>query len=298
MKLSLMTTNMVMPTIFKFQMSHDIDTAHDEYEEMFDMVEQAGYEAVDVTSMELDMLGEEYVRKILDQHGIKVSSYIYFDQFADGGNREDAIRKGKDAIDTAKRFGAKVAMMVPIGQPYIEKVPRKELAENMIACWKPITAYGKEQKVHIVVENTPDLRLPLCATKELQYVLDAVPDLEVVFDSGNMMLVYEDPVTYFETFKRCTAHIHIKDMQKVAETEKWADIASDGKKMMAAPTGTGLVDIKELLKHVKESGYDGYLTVEFCMDVKRWYVGSLIYAREYIEKELGIEVKKAKEKEV
>ena len=286
MKISLMTTNMAMITIFKYQMSHDIDTAHDEYEEMFDMVEKAGYKAVEITSMELEMFGEEYVRNILKQHQIEVSSYICFEEFADSDNHENAVQKGKAAVDTAKRLGADIAMMVPTGHSGIENLLKEVLTDNLISCWREIAAYGKSMGVHIVVEDTPDLRMSLCTTQELQHVLQEVPDLEMVYDSGNMMLVYEDPVTYFETFKNKIAHIHIKDMQIVPDTEKWADIASDGKRMMCAPTGTGMVDIKELLKHIKESRYDGYLTVEFCMDAKRGYENSLEYAKEYIEKEL------------
>ena len=239
---------------------------------------------MDVTSTEIDMFGEEYVRRLLDQHGIKVSSYIYFDEFADEKNQEKAIMRGMEAIDTAKNFGAKVAMMVPMGQKGVEEVSREQLAKNMIACWQLIAAYGKVQGIHVVIEDTPDQRIPLCTMEELKYVLDAVPDLEVVYDSGNMLLAYEDPVTYFDTFKDRIAHIHIKDMKNAEDTQIWADIARDGKKMTCAPTGTGLVDMKTLIRHIKESGYNEYLTIEFCMEPQRGYVGSLVYAKEFIEK--------------
>lgn len=284
-----MTTSMAMIVTFKYQMSHDIDTARDEYEEMFDMIREAGFQAVDVTSYEIDTFGEDYVRETLKRHGIKVSSYICFEDFISEKNQEKAISNGLNSIDLAKKFDSKVAMMVPMWPQEYEETDREKISQNMAVCWKPIAAYGKKQGVHVVIEDTPDQRIPLCSTEELKYILEAVPDIEVVYDSGNMLLAGENPVRYFDTFKQRIAHIHIKDMRYAADTEKWADIARDGRKMICAPTGDGIVDIPTLMSHIKESGYEDYLTIEFCKDFHSGYVESMEHARDYLEKIMGSE---------
>ena len=82
LRLSLMTMNMFIPVIIKIKMEQDMEDALELYGEMLDLAADAGFEAVDVTSMELDMIGKETVKEYLEARGLKVSSLIYFNQFA------------------------------------------------------------------------------------------------------------------------------------------------------------------------------------------------------------------------
>lgn len=105
----------------------------------------------------------------------------------------------------------------------------------------------------------------------------------MVYDSGNMILVGEDPVEYYDAFADRIAHIHLKDMRIADAHEMFTDRALDGRAMTAAPTGTGLIDLENVMKHVREHGYDGYLTIEFAVDAEKDYRGTLRKSREYIE---------------
>lgn len=284
-KLSLMTLSMFFQMFFKFQIDHDMEDFLETYEEMMELVSETGYEAVDVNGVEIDTIGIEKVKSVLEKYHLKVSSYIYFENFAamDAEGFEERVEKAKQAVDDALDLGTNVLMLVPQAQENIEEYTPEEIRAQLIRHWLPVAEYAQSKGVHPVVEDTPDLRLHFCTTKELKKVLDAVPGLEVVYDSGNMVLVGEDPVIYYDTFADKTGHIHLKDMRLATDADMFADIASDGTKMTGAPTGTGMIDLKKVMEHVRAYGYDGYLTVEFAVDEDNDFRKSLIRSRKYLE---------------
>lgn len=288
-RLSLMTMNMFIPVIIKIKMERDMEDALELYGEMLDLAADAGFEAVDVTSMELDMIGKETVKEYLEARGLKVSSLIYFNQFAstDEEKCREIVEDGKHAVDLALYLGTEVLMLVPQAHEGIEKLSAEEIHRALIGNFTPVTAYAVERGVHSVIEDTPDLKLHLCSAEDLAKVVDAVPGQEIVYDSGNMVLVDEDPVEYYEKFAAKTAHIHLKDMKEApVEMARFADTAADGRKMTGAPSGTGMLAeaFPTLMDCIRENGYDGYLTVEFAKDEELSYLESLKRAREYFEK--------------
>lgn len=284
-KLSLMTINMVGQMFFGFQIDHDIEAFLDTYEEMMELIAETGYEAVDITGFEVSVLGVDKIKSILDKYHLKTSSYIYFAQFAamDEEGFGERVAKAKQAVDDAISMGTKVLMLVPQAQENITEYTSEEIRAQLIRHWIPVAAYAQEKGIHPVVEDTPDLRLHFCKAEEMKEVLDAVPGLELVYDSGNMVLVGEDPVAYYDIFAEKTGHIHLKDMRLATEADTFADVASDGTKMTCAPTGTGMVDLKSVMKHVREHGYEGWLTVEFTVDMDNDFRKSLTRSREYLE---------------
>lgn len=287
LRLSLMTMSMFIPVIIKIKMEQDMEDALELYGEMLDLAADAGFEAVDVTSMELDMIGKETVKEYLEARGLKVSSLIYSNQFAstDEEKCREIVEGGKNAVEQAIYLETKVLMLVPQVHEGIEQFSAEEVQRALIGNLTPVTAYAVEKGIHSVIEDTPDLRLHLCRAEDLARVVDAIPGQEVVYDSGNMVLVDEDPIKYYERFAQKTAHIHLKDMMEVPETARFADTAADGRKMTGAPSGTGMLAevFPTLMKRVRENGYDGYLTVEFAKDEELGYPESLKRAKTYFD---------------
>lgn len=289
LNISLMTLNMFMFSYLKYKDDGNLKNLELSYEEIMRLAHDGGYQAVDVTSLEVKILTLEKVKKCLNKHNLKVSSYIFFEKFAamDEEGFEIRISKAKQAVDIAKMLKTNVLMLVPQAHENINKNTPSQIRSQLVKHWIPIAAYAKEKGIHTVVEDTPDLKLQFCRTEELKEVLDRTPNLEMVYDSGNMLLVGEDPVIYYNTFEKQIAHIHLKDMSLADVDEPFADIAANGKKMKAALTGTGMVNLKKLIGQIKRSGYNGYLTIEFVADMRLGVLKSLIRSREYVEQLLN-----------
>ena len=285
MKLSIMTLNMFINAFIKYRFDQDMEDLSECYQEMMELLRDTGYEAVDITSFETTIFTIDIIKSVLKANNLKVGSYIYMDKFSsmDEDGFAERVEKAKKSIDDAILLETKVVMLQPQAQEDIANFTPEEIRGQLIRHWKPVVEYALGKDIHVVVEDTPDLKMHFCTTEELQEVLSAVPGLEVVYDSGNMLLIDEDPVTYYDTFADKTAHIHLKDMRNADSSDRFADTAKDGSKMTVAPTGTGMVNIKTVIEHVKAHGYDGYLTVEFAVDEDNDYRKSLIRSREYVE---------------
>ena len=284
-KLSLMTMTLFMRIFFKFNLDHDMEDLREGYEEIMDMVQEAGYKAVDVTSLETESLGTDFILEVLQSHRLRVSSYIHFGQFAamDADGLESRIELAKQGADIACRLETDVFMLVPQADADIENHTPEQIRGQMIRHWKEIAPYAKAKGLHVVVEDTPDLKLHFCKSDEVKAVLDAVPELELVYDSGNMILVEEDPAGYLETFKNRIGYVHLKDMRKAPAGSMMVDLAKDGTPLSTAPTGTGLIGLQEVIERLIEIGYQGGMTVEFFVDDDREYLKSLKRSREYVE---------------
>lgn len=289
MNISLMTLNMVVEMFFKFQMDQDFEGFMETYEEMLDLVKECGYTKVDVTALETMVFTAGGVKAKLDARGLKVGSYIHMDSFAamDEEGFEKRVSEAKAAVDTAETFGTSVLMLVPQAYEGIENSTPQEIRDSLVKHFIPVIAYAKEKGIHVVVEDTPDLRLHFCSMSELKDVLDRVPGLELVYDSGNMILVKEDPVEYYRAFADKIAHVHLKDMKEADPRAFLADHDTEGRAMTGAPTGTGVIDLDAVIGMMKQSGYDAGVTVEFVVDEEKDYRGSLIRSREFVESRVG-----------
>ena len=62
--------------------------------------------------------------------------------------------------------------------------------------------YARQLGLHPVIEDTPNLKLCLEKADEVKEVLDAVEGLELVYDSGNMILDGEDPVEMLKKLEK------------------------------------------------------------------------------------------------
>ena len=138
-RLSLMTMNMFIPAIIKIKMERDMEDALELYGEMLDLAADAGFEAVDVTSMELDMIGKETVKEYLEARGLKVSSLIYSNQFAstDEEKCREIVEGGKNAVEQAIYLETKVLMLVPQVHEGIEQFSAEEVQRALIGNLTP-----------------------------------------------------------------------------------------------------------------------------------------------------------------
>lgn len=258
MKISVMTISMLV----KCLRCGDLAAA---YRDMMRSVAAAGFGAVDITSLEIQLLGLDAVQQTVADAGLGVCSYIAFERFAQGDEPPLAARiaRSRAAADTAAALGASVLMLAPQAGDAVAACTGAQLRQEMAARWSVAADYARTLGLHPVVENTPDARLRLLTSSELTALLDAVPALEVVFDSGNALLALEDPAAYYAQVARRTTHVHLKDMVPAAPEAPMADTALDGRRLTGAPLGTGLVDLPAFVAATRQAGYNGWYTLEY-----------------------------------
>lgn len=115
-----------------------------------------------------------------------------------------------------------------------------------------------------------------------------VSGLKLTYDTANMLVAGEEPKAYYEQFKDHIGYCHLKDVRIAEGDESVGDIMSDGRKMITAIHGPGIIDFKSVLEWFKRDRYDGYLSVEYAADgnkedIAQVLIGERLYLQKFLK---------------
>ncbi len=276
---------MTMTNLIKaeYNCTQDKEQYEKNYREILNLARKAGYLKIDVTSEELNVLGVDKIFAALQSVGMSAASYIYLDEFANPDGKTDRIVRTNNAARDAVHLQTDVFMVVTVAHSGIEKMSKAEIHNQVIGHWKPATEYATSLGLKIAVEATPDLRLHLCKAEDLSHILDSIPKMQMVYDTGNVTLTGEISILHAREFISRICYVHIKDMRVVNENSPIIERRYDGVPMAVAPVGTGLIDIFSIIKELRQLGYDGEMTVEFMVDENLEYFTSLQRCFNYMQ---------------
>src|SRR5690606_26232375 len=84
-------------------------------------------------------------------------------------------------------------------------------------------------------------------------------------DTGNFLLVDENPSNAVANLKDYAVHVHIKDFEKISEKKDKGPIFQSiaGHLYIGKIAGEGNVDLKWILKELESANYPGWISVEF-----------------------------------
>lgn len=172
-----------------------------------------------------------------------------------------------DSLDTFPEQGKRAE--TSLGQTTSDAVCSSSDAESVPP--NTVTAQESNQENNVI-------------DKELAAFLQKI---DKVYDSGNTLLVREDPAWYARQFAGRIGHVHLKDMKPAGPGDRGADVDLYGNRMACAPIGTGTVDFDAVLTALEDGGYHGLLTVEFIVGPDKDYPKSLRGSRLYAEQLLA-----------
>lgn len=187
------------------------------------------------------------VKALADSHGIKVSSIgSPIGKIGINDPFDEHLEKLAHVIELAKIFGTKFVRVFSFYIPKGEDAAmyRDEVMRRM----KAMCGLAEKEDVILLHENEKGIYgdiAPRCKD-----ILDTVnsPCLRAVFDMANFVecgqITYPDA---YDMLKEHIAYVHIKDA------------VGNGK---IVPAGYGNGNVKVILQNLKESGYEGFLSLE------------------------------------
>ncbi len=251
MELSMMTFMLEFPVLYFKQDSKEEKVK--EIESVIELTAKTGFKKIDLIFQTIQLVGKDNIKKILEKNGLTLNCIIYMGI----AENDEATPK---VVETAQDLGCKKIMLVPgdAGED------REKAFNRMVEVYSRIVNLAVPKGMVCVIEDDPNIKIPMGTRAELDALLNAVPGLRVVYDSANMLPVGDDPVAYYEYFADKISYIHIKDMQ-IADThpEGYANPGTDGRFYINAPHKTGVVDFDALFAAIKKSGYNDTLAIEY-----------------------------------
>jgi sugar phosphate isomerase/epimerase len=205
----------------------------------------------------------ERVRQALERNGLELACFGACNNLAlsDPETRREQLRDITDSVDKAELFGARVVRVFSGDKD-------KEVTYEQAKAWiidglKEAAQYAESKGITLCLENHGYF------AGKAEQVLEVIhevgsPFLRSTFDTGNFLLVDDDPNEAIAKLKHLVAHVHFKDFSRVEESYQGNIYTSiNGVRYAGEVPGEGIVNLENILMQLKEIGYNGWLTVEY-----------------------------------
>lgn len=215
--------------------------------------QEVGLQAVECSLAELE---SEEVRGVLRSAGMGVSGiYTSFDF-----RRKDLQAEVRHLLERAKEVEAGCVMPLPglLREGENREAIRQVMAEGIAGVCEAARPLG----VQVVLEDFGSPKAPFGRLEELEWFLQAVPELGCAFDSGNFRIHAQDAVEAYERLRKRIRHVHLKSW---VDSPIYGDAvipAADGYLCYPAPVGEGCVPNDQIVRRLLRDGYEGFCALE------------------------------------
>lgn len=204
------------------------------------------------------------VERALRDTGLPVSAYAIGNDLAQLAEAERAAQAQmiRDGIDMARRLGSPRLRVFSGSEK--EGVDPDEAFTWIVEGLRMSAAYATEQGITLVLENHG---LFAGRADQVRHIIETVasPALRANLDTGNFLLVNEDPVAAIQDLAPLAAYVHLKDFRRLSDGEHSAEAYTgiDGSRYEGTVIGEGDVDLRAALDGLRSAGYDGWLSIEY-----------------------------------
>lgn len=211
----------------------------------------------------------DQVREKAAEVGIELSNYAIGANFiteSEEAYREE-IERVKKEVDRANQLGIKFMRHDVASRPIPETTIQQFEADlpKLVEACQEIADYANEYGIVTSVENHGYY---IQASDRVQSLVNQVnrPNFKTTLDIGNFLCVDENSVVATKNNIAYASVVHFKDFfyrpAHIHPGEGWMHTAS-GNYLRGTIVGHGDIDMKEVVKVVKSSGFDGYISIEF-----------------------------------
>ncbi|MFJ7933309.1 sugar phosphate isomerase/epimerase family protein [Sporosarcina sp. NPDC096371] len=212
------------------------------------------------------------VREKAKEVGIELSNYSLPGNFVHDTEEEfeAEVERLKEHVDLINRMGIKhmrhdvIAFTLPPEKRTIAHFEKS--LPKIVEGSRRIADYAAQFGITTTIENHGSA---VQHSDRVQRVIEAVdrPNFKTTLDIGNFLCVDEDPIVGVKKNLPYASLVHFKDFYvrpfyQDPGAGKWFRTSNDNY-LRGSIVGQGDINIREIIKLIKDSGYDGNITLEF-----------------------------------
>jgi len=217
-------------------------------------LKELGFEGVELALADPLEINQTRVLKIVNEHGLEVpaigtgQAYLR-DELSflnpDGAIRKEAVERIKRDVDFAELFGGKVIIGLVRGRK--DKKMSKDGADSLfVGPMRSCADYASKKNLSLLIE--PINRYETDYINRAEEAIDLInligaKNVRLLLDTFHMNIEEPSIKHTLELSKPYLSHIHL------ADSNRWAP-------------GCGHLDFENIIKTLKEIGYQGYLSAE------------------------------------
>lgn len=200
--------------------------------------------------------------EMFEQAGLKPNCLIVTTDIAmkDANTIRRNIAQIKGYIDQMDKLNIPLIMPAPsVGRIY-DREDYNRMRDNLTESLQTLSDYAKGSGITVCIENQSIATRADASMHDVRSILDAIPALGYVLDSGNFFCIREDVLEAYELLKDRMVHAHFKDW-------RWDPMGPEVRENLPRFAGTtigqGVLPIYELTQRLKKDGYQGCVSLEF-----------------------------------
>ncbi|MBN8203383.1 sugar phosphate isomerase/epimerase family protein [Bacillus sp. NTK034] len=214
----------------------------------------------------------QQIKKRAEAARIELSAYSLPANFVQPTQEafEQEVERLKEHVDIVNLMGIKIMRHdVTAFQLKPEEMTIhyfEEHFDKLVEGSRQIADYAAQYGITTTIENHG---FNVQSSDRVQRVIHAVnrPNFKTTLDVGNFLCIDEDPLVGVKKNLKYAATVHLKDFYIRPYFENpgdgvWFRTVNENY-LRGAIVGHGDLNIREIIRLIKGSGYDGYLTVEF-----------------------------------
>lgn len=227
----------------------------------FDALEVAagpGSNHVDIANFTPNRAAE--IKKLLQTHGLSISSLAMYTNMTDTANRDQAAANFRLLIDAAEMLGVGVVCTLA-GMPVAGKDKMKTIEEDCSVVFPPLLEYAAARGIRVALENW--YATCLQGLREFDRLFEVLPheNLGLNFDPSHLLWQGIDYISAVDRFAGRIFHTHAKDTEIRDERLAYLGNQNPGWWRYVIP-GFGRVRWGEYIAALRRNGYNGVLSIE------------------------------------
>ncbi|SDX33851.1 sugar phosphate isomerase/epimerase [Paenibacillus sp. PDC88] len=240
-------------------------------EDVIDFTADHGGEHVEIVPLGFNLteqpeLIDTIVSKAADR-GLEISNYAIGANFLlnDADAYEQEIARVKREVDIANQLGVKLMRHDVASSPDVSIANFNAHLEQLANACRRIAEYAAPYGITTSVENHGFF---IQQSDRVQALIHAVglPNFKTTLDIGNFLCADEQPIAAVKNNLPYASIVHIKDFYVRPAGQHPGEgffTSTAGHYLRGAVAGQGDLPMRDIIKLIKSSGYDGYLSLEF-----------------------------------
>lgn len=216
---------------------------------------QLGIEYVHING-DFWMHNEARVDELLGKAGMYVGCSDNIFQLTQGKD----VDRAEKLIRFLSRKGVEQLLLIPgfVHEAQSRQSAMDEAARHM----KELVYLARSLHVQCSLEDYDNHTAPFGTWQELKWYVEQLPGLGISFDTGNFAYFGQDAQEAYAQLKPYICMVHAKDRKYAGREGEQPLKTMDGKMLYPSAVGSGEMPMQQVLSDLKNSGYDGGVTIE------------------------------------